>query len=79
MSEPTEMTTHDPVTVEDLALVIEELEQYRERLLNETVTTAQRAKLSKSKAMSNLEPILAQIDNQLQILRDQQANLSSTH
>lgn len=36
-----------PVTTEDLTEVIEEFEQYRERLLSETMATAKRAKLPK--------------------------------
>ncbi|VXD20473.1 conserved hypothetical protein [Planktothrix serta PCC 8927] len=76
MTEQTELTGTEPVVSEELAEVIQELEQYRERLLNETLTTAQRAKMSKTKAMAQLEPILAQIDAKLEELRSQQAMLS---
>ena len=59
-----------PITAEDLAEVIKEFEQYRERLLTETITTAQRAKLPKK-----TEPELAKIDTTLLSLRQQQASL----
>lgn len=63
------------VTAEDLAEVIEQFEEYRERLLSETMTTAQRAKLPKKAAMAQIEPELAKIDGTLSSLRQQQANL----
>ncbi len=64
-----------PITAEDLAEVIKEFEQYRERLLTETITTAQRAKLPKKTAMAQIEPELAKIDTTLLSLRQQQASL----
>ena len=64
-----------PVTAQDLAEVIEEFEQYRERLLSETMTTAQRAKLPKKTAMAQIEPELAKIEAALLTLRQQQAEL----
>jgi uncharacterized protein involved in exopolysaccharide biosynthesis len=76
MTEQTEITSTEPVVSDELAEVIQELEQYRERLLNETLTAAQRAKMSKTKAMAQLEPILAQIDAKLEELRSQQAMVS---
>jgi hypothetical protein len=76
MTEQTELAGTEPVVSDELAEVIQELEQYRERLLNETLTTAQRAKMSKTKAMAQLEPILAQIDAKLEELRSQQAMVS---
>jgi hypothetical protein len=62
-------------TAVELAEVIAELEQYRDRLVNETMTTVQRAKLPKAAALARLEPELAQIDAALQNLREQQAAL----
>ena len=76
MTEQTEITSTEPVVSDELAEVIQELEQYRERLLNETLTAAQRAKMSKTKSMAQLEPILAQIDAKLEELRSQQAMVS---
>jgi hypothetical protein len=71
-----EMQANVATTAEELAEVIEEFEQYRERLVKETLETAQKAKLSKTKAMSHLEPELAKIDTILQQLREQQATLN---
>jgi hypothetical protein len=62
---------------QELAEVIAELEQYRERLLNDTVEAAQKAKLMKSAVMAKLDPELAKIDATLQHLREQQATLQA--
>jgi maltooligosyltrehalose synthase len=66
----------DPVTHQDLAEVIQEFEQYRQRLLDDMTTAAQKAKLPKSKLMARLEPELAQIDSTLENLRAQYAALT---
>lgn len=79
MAENTELTTTDQVSAQELAEVIEELEKYRERLLNETVTTAQRAKVSKSKALAQIEPLLTEIDTRLQALRNQQVAVNTSN
>ena len=63
-----------PVTAQDLAEVIEELEKYRERLVSEMITTAKRAKMPKKTAMDTIQPKLDQIDAQLLSLRQQQAS-----
>ncbi|MEH2288415.1 hypothetical protein [Nostoc sp.] len=76
MDETSEFTTTDNVTPQDVAEVIAELEQYRERLVQETMETAKRAKLMKVNVMAKLEPELAKIDSALQDLRNQQAALS---
>ncbi|MEH2115796.1 hypothetical protein [Nostoc sp.] len=76
MDETSELTTINNVTAQDVAEVIAELEQYRERLVQETTETAKRAKLMKVSVMAKLEPELAKIDSALQELRDQQAALS---
>jgi chaperonin cofactor prefoldin len=67
------------VTVEEIAEVIAEFEQYRERLVNETLATAQKAKMSKNKVMTQLEPQLADIDAKLEFLRQQQATLTTNN
>lgn len=77
MAESEPMQTNQ-ITAQDLAEVIEEFEQYRERLINETMTTAQRAKLPKAKAMAQLEVELAKIDTSIQQLRNQQATLTTS-
>ena len=66
-------------TAQGLAEVIAELEQYRERLVNDTLTMAQRAKVMKSKALAHLEPDLAQIDVTLEDLRNRQAALTASN
>ncbi|MDJ0570925.1 MAG: hypothetical protein QNJ53_18020 [Pleurocapsa sp. MO_192.B19] len=68
-----------PVTAEDLAELIVEFEKYRERLVNETMEAAKKAKLSKKATMAKLEPQLADIDSKLQRLREQQANLTANN
>ncbi|MGB8698986.1 MAG: hypothetical protein WCD18_06180 [Thermosynechococcaceae cyanobacterium] len=66
----------DAPTTQALAEAIAELEAYRERLVNETMTTVQRAKLPQSKANALLGPELTKIDAMLQTLRDRQAALT---
>lgn len=68
-------TETEPVTAESLAEVIAEFEQYRERLLNETVTAAKKAKVSKQVTMEKLNPELQKIDAVLENLRAQHATL----
>ncbi|MBW4660837.1 MAG: hypothetical protein KME15_19355 [Drouetiella hepatica Uher 2000/2452] len=58
--------------------MITELEQYRERLVNDTLSMAQRAKVMKSQALASLEPSLTQIDGQIQALRQQQIALTAS-
>ena len=76
MDEISELTTTNNVTAQDVAEVIAELEQYRERLVKETTETAKRAKLMRVSVMAKLEPELAKIDSTLQELRNQQAALN---
>ncbi len=76
MDETSELTTTNNVTAQDVAEVIAELEEYRERLVQETTETAKRAKLMRVNVMAKLEPELAKIDSALEELRNQQASLS---
>jgi hypothetical protein len=62
-------------TAQAIAELITEFEEYRERLVSETMETAQKAKLMKKTVMSQLEPELAKIDAALEALREQQAGL----
>ncbi|MBD2610788.1 hypothetical protein VF14_36525 [Nostoc linckia z18] len=78
MDETSQQTT-DNVTTQDIAQVIAELEQYRERLVQETTETAKRAKLMRVSVMAKLEPELAKIDAALEQLRNQQATLSGSN
>ena len=68
-----------PVTAVELAELIVEFEKYRERLVNETMIAAKKAKLSKKATMEKLEPQLADIDAKLQRLREQEANLTANN
>ena len=77
MANSPETTSIAEATPQELAEIIAELEQYRERLVNDTLTMAKRAKVMKSQALANLEPQLAQIDQTLQTLRQQQATLTA--
>jgi hypothetical protein len=70
-------STSTPVTAEALAEVISEFEQYRDRLVNDTMEAAKKAKLSKKAAMSQLEPQLAVIDSRLEQLRTQMASMTT--
>ena len=64
------------VTSQDLAELIQEFEQYRERLVNDMTIAAKKAKLPKSKLMARLDPELAHIDATLDNLRMQHAALT---
>ena len=79
MANSPESTSIAEATPQELTEIIADLEQYRERLVSDTLTMAQRAKVIKSKALSNLEPQLAQIDATLQALRQQQATLTASN
>ena len=64
-------------SVEELVEVIEQFEQYRERLLHDSLETAKRAKMKKSDIMAQIEPELNKIDTALEQLRAQHAHLTS--
>ena len=66
-----ELTALDQASPQELTEMISDLEQYRDRVVNETLAMAQRAKIMKSQALANLEPNLAKIDATLQSLRQQ--------
>lgn len=69
----------EPATAEELTEVIQEFEQYRERLVEETTAAAKKAKLPKSMVMKQLEPELAKIDAALENLRKQQAAIGEAN
>ncbi|BAZ37784.1 hypothetical protein NIES4101_37070 [Calothrix sp. NIES-4101] len=77
ISPETQETEMQETNVQEIAKLIEEFEKYRERLLNETLETAKKAKLMKSAVMAQLEPELAKIDATIATLRDQQGTLNS--
>jgi hypothetical protein len=66
-------------TAQEIAEVIQEFEQYRERLVQETASAAQKAKLPPKAAMTKIEPELAQIDASLAGLRDRLATMTATN
>ena len=68
-----ELNSLEEATPQELAEMISELEQFRERIVIDTLATAQRAKIMKSQALATLEPNLAKIDSTLQTLRQQQS------
>jgi ferritin len=61
----------EPATPQDLLETIQEFEQYRQRLIEELTSAAQKAKLPKSKLMARLEENLTPIDATLDNLRSQ--------
>lgn len=73
MSETPEANTSTP-GMQEIQEVIGELEQYRERIVNETLEMAKKVKMPKAKAMAQLEnhPELSRIDEALKELRSQQ-------
>lgn len=64
-------------TIEEINELITEFEKYRERLTNETLDAAKKAKMSKKETMARLEPELAKIEAALLQLRTQLATLTS--
>ena len=62
-------------TAEEVAEVIQQFEQYRERLVTETIAAAQKAKFPQKSAMAKIEPELRQVDASLEILRIQLASI----
>ncbi len=74
MTEPSEMTTTEQATNEELTEVIAEFELYRQRLVNDTMEAGKKAKLTKSAVLAQLEPELNKIDSILEGLRQQQKN-----
>ncbi|NJM45346.1 MAG: hypothetical protein HC860_03595 [Alkalinema sp. RU_4_3] len=66
-------------TAQEITETIQELEQYRERLVSETMETAKKAKMMKATVMAQLEPELAHIDAGLAGLRAQQAQIEASN
>ncbi|AUB44073.1 hypothetical protein COO91_10291 (plasmid) [Nostoc flagelliforme CCNUN1] len=77
MADTTELTSSAQASSEELTQAIAELEEYRERLVNDTLSMAQRAKIMKAQALANLQPQLTQLDATLESLRQQQSTLTS--
>jgi hypothetical protein len=79
MSDHQELNTPPQDTPEELAEVIAELEQYRERLVNDTAIMSQKAKVMKAKVTANLDPELQKIDAALKDLRDRYAAVTANN
>ncbi|NEQ53570.1 MAG: hypothetical protein F6K11_26110 [Leptolyngbya sp. SIO3F4] len=69
-------TATPQASIEEITELITEFEKYRERLMNETLDAAKKAKMSKKETMARLEPELAKIDAALTQLRAQLATLT---
>jgi capsule polysaccharide export protein KpsE/RkpR len=67
----TSTPTSTPASTQEIAAVIAELEQYRDRLIQDSTETAKKAKLTKSALMAQIEPELQKIDTALTQLRAQ--------
>ena len=67
-------TTQKPASAEEIAEVIAGLEQYRERIIDDSMETAKGVKIPKKVVKSQLEthPEIAKIDAALEKLRSQQ-------
>jgi hypothetical protein len=76
MSEP---TATEQVTIAELEDIIVELQKYRDRLVNDTLETIQKAKLPKAKSMAQIEPELAKIDAMMEDLHTRKAALTSAN
>ncbi|MDZ8221697.1 hypothetical protein [Nostoc sp. ChiVER01] len=77
MADTTELTSSAQTSLEELTEAIAELQEYRERLVNDTLSMAQRAKIMKAQALVSLQPQLTQLDATLESLRQQQSTLTS--
>jgi hypothetical protein len=75
-----DLTENSTLTdAQELVEVIAEFERYRERLVTETIATAQKAKLPQKPALAKIEPELAQIDAGLESLRAQLAAITTNN
>ena len=77
MSENQDKATTQQETPEAIAEVISELEQYRSRIIEDTMAMAKQAKIMRSKAQANIEnhPEIAKIDAILSDLHSRKAAL----
>ncbi len=78
MTNSTDPQTHESVSLEELTEVIEQFEQYRERLLNDSMETAKRAKMKKTEVMAQIQPELDKIETALEQLRKQYEILTAS-
>jgi hypothetical protein len=76
MAEP---AATEQVTVAELEEIIVELQKYRDRLVNDTLETIQKAKLPKAKSMAQIDPELAKIDAMMEDLHARLAALNPSN
>ncbi len=74
-----EPTTTAQVTATELEEIIIELQKYRDRLVNDTLETIEKAKLPKAKSMAQIDPELAKIDAMMQDLQTRLAALTANN
>lgn len=77
MTETTQSNPIEQATPEELAAAIAELQEYRDRLVGETMAAAKKAKVMKTQAQGSLDPTLSKIDAMLSELHERQAALTS--
>ncbi len=72
MSENQQAKVTQQETPEEIAAVITELEQYKQRIIDDTLAMAKRAKILRATTLANLEnnQEIAQVDAMIQDLRD---------
>ena len=64
-------------SVEELREVIDQFEQYRDRLINDAMETAKRAKMKQADIMIRIQPELDKIDAALEQLKAQYESLTA--
>ncbi len=77
MADDSNQAAETPTTAEEIAELLVEFEQYRQRLVDDTVAVAKKAKMPKAKVMAQLEPELAKIDAMVESLKQRQASLAA--
>jgi hypothetical protein len=70
-------TSQAPNSLEEVTEVLAEFERYRQRLVDDTVAVAKKAKMPKSVVMAQLQPELDKIDGLIANLKQQQASLGA--
>ena len=64
-------------SLEEVLEVIQQFEEYRERLISDSMETAKRAKMKKSEITAQIEPELNKIDSALEQLKAQRDALTA--
>lgn len=77
MTELTQSKSIEQANLEELTSAIDGLQEYRDRLVRETMATAKKAKVVKAQVQTNLAPNLTKIDAMLEELRQQLATLTA--